>query len=97
VTRLLSWVLVGCLFLLGAITISQQWRLDRALRRIGQVEQDMKGLPKMTQAQKTINGVTWTWSKGAGDWPNGQLADPDESGDTFRRRVEAWCAALEGG
>lgn len=75
--------------------MSQQWRLDRALRRVDHLEKELEGL-SMSEASKTINGVTWTWHKGQDDWPDGTPADQNESGAEFRRRVEAWCAALGG-
>lgn len=95
-SRAFTWVLVASLFLLAAITVAQQWRLDRALRQIQILEQEIRSLD-VSEASKTINGVTWTWSKGQGDWPDGTPAAENETGADFRRRVQAWCEVLEKG
>jgi hypothetical protein len=94
VSRALSWVLIASLFLLGAIVVVQQWRLDRAVRQIEAIEGEMRRLG-LSEASKTVNGVTWTWYKGQGDWSDGSPAGPTESGAEFRRRVVAWCEELE--
>lgn len=47
-------------------------------------------------ATRTINGTTYTWTQGAGDWPDGTRVQADESGTAFLERVEAWVTHLGG-
>lgn len=92
--RTATWFVAALLFALGCAMVVQQVRVDRMSRVVRDIETEIRRL--RMSASRTINGTTYTWTQGAGDWPDGTRVQADESGTVFLERVGAWVTHLGG-